>query len=125
MPLTIRKTNLQTGVNWRRRIPHSQIIARATVMLDQYIRPRQLVAMPGTCETFEGALKSGRQALEAKGLGRYEAQGVSARSVILIPGWWRDGERGKRSVISPRRRAWQTHQRDVERNYYRGPYTRR
>ncbi|MGS8796587.1 glutathione-regulated potassium-efflux system protein KefC, partial [Salmonella enterica subsp. enterica serovar Infantis] len=53
--------------------PHLQIIARARDV-GQYIRLRQAgVAMPER-ETVEGALKSGRQALEALGRGRYEAR---------------------------------------------------
>lgn len=67
------QTNLQLSELVRSHFPHLQIIARARDV-DHYIRLRQAgVAMPER-ETFEGALKSGRQALEALGLGRYEAR---------------------------------------------------
>ncbi|MGS8722412.1 glutathione-regulated potassium-efflux system protein KefC, partial [Salmonella enterica subsp. enterica serovar Infantis] len=49
------------------------IIARARDV-DHYIRLRQAVVAMTERETYEGALKSGRQALEALGLGRYEAR---------------------------------------------------
>ncbi|HCC1104694.1 TPA: glutathione-regulated potassium-efflux system protein [Salmonella enterica subsp. enterica serovar Paratyphi C] len=67
------QTNLQLSELVKSHFPHLQIIARARDV-DHYIRLRQAgVAMPER-ETFEGALKSGRQALEALGLGRYEAR---------------------------------------------------
>ncbi len=67
------QTNLQLSELVKTHFPHLQIIARARDV-DHYIRLRQAgVAMPER-ETFEGALKSGRQALEALGLGRYEAR---------------------------------------------------
>lgn len=67
------QTNLQLSELVRSHFPHLQIITRARDV-DHYIRLRQAgVAMPER-ETFEGALKSGRQALEALGLGRYEAR---------------------------------------------------
>ena len=53
--------------------PNLTIIARARDV-DHYIRLRQAgVDMPER-ETFEGALKTGRLALEGLGLGRYEAR---------------------------------------------------
>lgn len=67
------QTNLQLSELVKSHFPHLQIIARVRDV-DHYIRLRQAgVAMPER-ETFEGALKSGRQALEALGLGRYEAR---------------------------------------------------
>ncbi|ASG56003.1 MAG TPA: glutathione-regulated potassium-efflux system protein KefC [Salmonella bongori] len=67
------QTNLQLSQRVKTHFPHLQIIARARDV-DHYIRLRQAgVTMPER-ETFEGALKSGRQALEALGLGRYEAR---------------------------------------------------
>ncbi|EEB1957143.1 glutathione-regulated potassium-efflux system protein KefC [Salmonella enterica] len=67
------QTNLQLSELVKTHFPHLQIIAR-TRDVDHYIRLRQAgVAMPER-ETFEGALKNGRQALEALGLGRYEAR---------------------------------------------------
>ncbi|MGS9164548.1 glutathione-regulated potassium-efflux system protein KefC, partial [Salmonella enterica subsp. enterica serovar Infantis] len=49
------------------------IIARARDV-DHYIRLRKAGGARPERETFEGALKSGRQALEALGLGRSEAR---------------------------------------------------
>ncbi|ENC0858309.1 glutathione-regulated potassium-efflux system protein KefC [Shigella flexneri] len=53
--------------------PHLQIIARARDV-DHYIRLRQAGVEKPERETFEGALKTGRLALESLGLGPYEAR---------------------------------------------------
>lgn len=67
------QTNLQLSELVKAHFPHLQIIARARDV-DHYIRLRQAGVTMAERETFEGALKSGRQALEALGLGRYEAR---------------------------------------------------
>ncbi|EMO6638137.1 glutathione-regulated potassium-efflux system protein KefC [Citrobacter freundii] len=67
------QTSLQLTEMVKEHFPHLQIIARARDV-DHYIRLRQAgVDMPER-ETFEGALKTGRLALEGLGLGRYEAR---------------------------------------------------
>ena len=67
------QTSLQLTEMVKAHFPDLQIIARARDV-DHYIRLRQAgVEMPER-ETFEGALKTGRQALEKLGLGRYEAR---------------------------------------------------
>lgn len=67
------QTSLQLTEMVKQYFPHLQIIARARDV-DHYIRLRQAgVEMPER-ETFEGALKTGRLALEGLGLGRYEAR---------------------------------------------------
>jgi glutathione-regulated potassium-efflux system ancillary protein KefC len=53
--------------------PHLQIISRARDV-DHYIQLRQAGVEAPERETFEAALKSGRMALEALGLGAYEAR---------------------------------------------------
>ncbi|MHA0913893.1 glutathione-regulated potassium-efflux system protein KefC [Kosakonia cowanii] len=53
--------------------PHLRIIARARDV-DHYIRLRQMDVEDPERETFEAALKTGRQALEGLGLGAYEAR---------------------------------------------------
>ncbi|EIL8374386.1 cation:proton antiporter [Escherichia coli] len=53
--------------------PHLQIIARARDV-DHYICLRQAGVEKPERETFEGALKTGRLALESLGLGPYEAR---------------------------------------------------
>lgn len=53
--------------------PHLRIIARARDV-DHYIRLRQMGVDDPERETFEAALKTGRQALEGLGLGAYEAR---------------------------------------------------
>ncbi|MFI8317874.1 glutathione-regulated potassium-efflux system protein KefC [Kosakonia cowanii] len=53
--------------------PHLRIIARARDV-DHYIRLRQMGVEDPERETFEAALKTGRQALEGLGLGAYEAR---------------------------------------------------
>jgi len=53
--------------------PHLQIISRARDV-DHYIQLRQAGVEAPERETFEAALKSGRTALEALGLGAYEAR---------------------------------------------------
>ncbi len=66
------QTNLQLSELVKTHFPHLQIIARARDV-DHYIRLRQLV---WRCQNVKPskARKSGRQALEALGLGRYEAR---------------------------------------------------
>lgn len=67
------QTSLQLTEMVKEHFPHLQIIARARDV-DHYIRLRRAgVDMPER-ETFEGALKTGRLALEGLGLGRYEAR---------------------------------------------------
>ncbi|MNC19247.1 Glutathione-regulated potassium-efflux system protein KefC [compost metagenome] len=53
--------------------PHLKVIARARD-LDHFIRLRQLGVDQPERETFEGALKVGRRALEGLGVGSYEAR---------------------------------------------------
>lgn len=53
--------------------PHLQIISRARDV-DHYIKLRQAGVIAPERETFEGALKSGRMALERLGVGAYEAR---------------------------------------------------
>jgi glutathione-regulated potassium-efflux system ancillary protein KefC len=53
--------------------PHLRIIARARDVY-HYIRLRQMGVEDPERETFEAALKTGRQALEGLGLGAYEAR---------------------------------------------------
>ncbi|MGU0056698.1 hypothetical protein ACVXG7_18350 [Enterobacter hormaechei] len=53
--------------------PHLTIISRARDV-DHYIQLRQAGVAAPERETFEGALKSGRMALESLGLGAYEAR---------------------------------------------------
>ena len=53
--------------------PNLTIIARARDV-EHYIKLRQAGVDAPERETFEGALKSGRQALESLGLGAYEAR---------------------------------------------------
>ncbi|SNY68926.1 glutathione-regulated potassium-efflux system protein KefC [Enterobacter sp. CC120223-11] len=67
------KTNLELTELAKEHFPHLRIIARARD-IDHYIQLRQAGIEAPERETFEGALKSGRLALEALGLGAYEAR---------------------------------------------------
>ncbi|HEX4500115.1 MAG TPA: glutathione-regulated potassium-efflux system protein KefC [Scandinavium sp.] len=67
------KTNLELTELAKEHFPHLRIIARARD-IDHYIQLRQAGIDAPERETFEGALKSGRMALEALGLGAYEAR---------------------------------------------------
>ncbi|MGU3524402.1 glutathione-regulated potassium-efflux system protein KefC [Enterobacteriaceae bacterium C23F] len=67
------KTNLELTELAKEHFPHLRIIARARD-IDHYIQLRQAGIEAPERETFEGALKSGRMALEALGLGAYEAR---------------------------------------------------
>ena len=67
------KTSLELTALAREHFPHLRIIARARD-IDHYIQLRQAGIDAPERETFEGALKSGRMALEALGLGAYEAR---------------------------------------------------
>ncbi|MGT6216935.1 glutathione-regulated potassium-efflux system protein KefC [Escherichia coli] len=67
------QTNLQLTEMVKEHFPHLQIIARARDV-DHYIRLRQAGVEKPERETFEGALKTGRLALESLGLGPYEAR---------------------------------------------------
>ncbi|EOW5063473.1 NAD-binding protein, partial [Escherichia coli] len=67
------QTNLQLTEMVKEHFPHLQIIAR-TRDVDHYIRLRQAGVEKPERETFEGALKTGRLALESLGLGPYEAR---------------------------------------------------
>ncbi|MFP1558110.1 NAD-binding protein [Escherichia coli] len=71
------QTNLQLTEMVKKR-PHLQIIARARDV-DHYIRLRQAGVEKPERETFEGALKTGRLALESLGLGR------EARTCRCVP----------------------------------------
>ncbi|RPH26125.1 glutathione-regulated potassium-efflux system protein KefC [Buttiauxella warmboldiae] len=65
--------NMQLAERVREHFPHLKVIARARD-LDHFIRLRQLGVEQPERETFEGALKVGRQALEGLGVGSYEAR---------------------------------------------------
>ncbi|MCS2151923.1 glutathione-regulated potassium-efflux system protein KefC [Scandinavium goeteborgense] len=67
------KANLELTALAKEHFPHLRIIARARD-IDHYIQLRQAGIDAPERETFEGALKSGRMALEALGLGAYEAR---------------------------------------------------
>ncbi|MBY7238106.1 glutathione-regulated potassium-efflux system protein KefC [Escherichia coli] len=67
------QTNLQLTEMVKEHFPHLQIIARARDV-DHYIRLRQAGVEKPERETFEGALKTRRLALESLGLGPYEAR---------------------------------------------------
>ena len=67
------RTSLQLTELAREHFPSLRIIARARD-IDHYIRLRQAGVEAPERETFEAALKSGRSALEALGLGAYEAR---------------------------------------------------
>ncbi|ELM8427543.1 glutathione-regulated potassium-efflux system protein [Escherichia coli] len=67
------QTNLQLTEMVKEHFPHLQIIARARDV-DHYICLRQAGVEKPERETFEGALKTGRLALESLGLGPYEAR---------------------------------------------------
>jgi len=67
------KANLELTALVKTHFPNLRIIARARDV-DHYIQLRQAGIDAPERETFEGALKSGRMALEALGLGAYEAR---------------------------------------------------
>ncbi|AST78430.1 TPA: glutathione-regulated potassium-efflux system protein KefC [Citrobacter freundii] len=67
------QTSLELTEMVKDHFPNLQIIARARDV-DHYIRLRQAGVEQPERETFEGALKTGRLALESLGLGRYEAR---------------------------------------------------
>jgi len=67
------KASLELTQLAKEHFPHLQIIARARD-IDHYIQLRQAGIDAPERETFEGALKSGRMALESLGLGPYEAR---------------------------------------------------
>ncbi len=67
------KANLQLTELAKEHFPHLQIVARARDV-DHFIRLRQAGVERPERETFEGALRTGRQALESLGLGEYEAR---------------------------------------------------
>ncbi|MBB1198836.1 glutathione-regulated potassium-efflux system protein KefC [Enterobacteriaceae bacterium 89] len=67
------KASLELTQLAKEHFPHLQIIARARD-IDHYIQLRQAGIEAPERETFEGALKSGRMALESLGLGPYEAR---------------------------------------------------
>ena len=67
------QTSLELTEMVKDHFPNLQIIARARDV-DHYIRLRQAGVDQPERETFEGALKTGRLALESLGLGRYEAR---------------------------------------------------
>ena len=66
-------TNLQLTEMVKTHFPHLHIIARARDV-DHFIRLRQAGVEKPERETFEGALRIGRLALEGLGLGEYEAR---------------------------------------------------
>ncbi|MGB7802063.1 glutathione-regulated potassium-efflux system protein KefC [Buttiauxella sp.] len=65
--------NMQLAELVKEHFPHLKVIARARD-LDHFIRLRQLGVENPERETFEGALKVGRRALEGLGVGSYEAR---------------------------------------------------
>ncbi|GDX05402.1 glutathione-regulated potassium-efflux system protein KefC [Buttiauxella sp. A111] len=65
--------NMQLAELVQEHFPHLKVIARARD-LDHFIRLRQLGIDQPERETFEGALKVGRRALEGLGVGSYEAR---------------------------------------------------
>ncbi|MFB0710866.1 glutathione-regulated potassium-efflux system protein KefC [Buttiauxella noackiae] len=65
--------NMQLAELVKEHFPHLKVIARARD-LDHFIRLRQLGVEQPERETFEGALKVGRRALEGLGVGSYEAR---------------------------------------------------
>ncbi|MGP3590403.1 glutathione-regulated potassium-efflux system protein KefC [Vagococcus sp. WN89Y] len=67
------ETSLQLTEMAQHAYPHLRIIARARDV-DHYIRLRQAGIEKPERETFEAALRLGRQALEGLGLGAYEAR---------------------------------------------------
>ena len=67
------KANLQLTELAKEHFPHLQIVARARDV-DHFIRLRQAGVERPERETFEGALRTGRLALEGLGLGEYEAR---------------------------------------------------
>lgn len=67
------KANLQLTELVKEHFPHLQIVARARDV-DHFIRLRQAGVERPERETFEGALRTGRLALESLGLGEYEAR---------------------------------------------------
>lgn len=66
-------TNLQLAELAKEHFPNLKIISRARDV-DHYIKLRQAGVETPERETFEGALKTGRMALEGLGLGAYEAR---------------------------------------------------
>ncbi len=67
------KASLQLTELAKEHFPHLQIVARARDV-DHFIRLRQAGVARPERETFEGALRTGRLALESLGLGEYEAR---------------------------------------------------
>ncbi|EPL7050907.1 glutathione-regulated potassium-efflux system protein KefC [Enterobacter hormaechei] len=67
------ETSMQMVELVKEHFPHLTIISRARDV-DHYIQLRQAGVAAPERETFEGALKSGRMALESLGLGAYEAR---------------------------------------------------
>lgn len=67
------QTSLQLTELVKEHFPHLTIIARARDV-EHYLQLRQAGVDAPERETFEGALKSGRLALESLGLGAYEAR---------------------------------------------------
>ncbi|HBX14389.1 MAG TPA: glutathione-regulated potassium-efflux system protein KefC, partial [Leclercia adecarboxylata] len=67
------KNSLQLVELAKTHFPHLKIISRARD-IEHYIKLRQAGVDAPERETFEGALKSGRLALESLGLGAYEAR---------------------------------------------------
>lgn len=65
--------NMQLAELVQEHFPHLKVIARARD-LDHFIRLRQLGVEQPERETFEGALKVGRRALEGLGVGSYETR---------------------------------------------------
>lgn len=82
------ETSMQMVELVKEHFPHLTIISRARDV-DHYIQLRQAGVAAPERETFEGALKSGRMALESPGLARMRHVSVPICSAVLIMRWWK------------------------------------
>ncbi|XNM46139.1 NAD-binding protein [Escherichia coli] len=95
------QTNLQLTEMVKEHFPHCRFHARD---VDHYIRLRQAGVEKPERETFEGALKTGRLALESLGLGRMKRENVPMCSAALIFRWWKRWQ-WLRTTPKPARRS--------------------
>ena len=81
------ETSMQMVELVKEHFPHLTIISRARDV-DHYIQLRQAGVAAPERETFEGALKSGRMALE-RDLARMKRVSVPIYSAVLTMRWWK------------------------------------
>ena len=82
------QTSMQLVELVKEHFPNLTIISRARDV-DHYIQLRQAGVDAPERETFEGALKSGRMALESLGRARMKRASVRICSAASIPIWWK------------------------------------